>query len=188
MNDSERKETITARLSSSPRRLNVWIQAWRFGTYGVSLRSEDGAVTAARSTNRRKRAAFVRLQLHFGRIRFGPEGWECEEAGGAESGRARREEKRASPSRSLFLPAEDVLVLVQYELHDLVLVDHVDRHVEGLGLGPQQRGAEHDGHALGGHAVLLPVVDHPGGGTLKHVVCEEEERGIVGVVVLQLLS
>lgn len=84
----------------------------------------------------------------------------------------------------VFLPAEDVLVLVQNELHDLVLVDHVDRHVDGLGFRPQQRGAEHDGHALGGHAVLLPVVDHPRG-TLKDVVLEDK-RGIVGVVVLQI--
>lgn len=63
--------------------------------------------------------------------------------------------------RNVSLPAEDALVLLQNELHDLVLVDHVDGHVEGLGFRPQQRGAKHDGHALGGHAVLLPVVDHP---------------------------
>ena len=63
----------------------------------------------------------------------------------------------------LRLPPENVLVLQQYKLHYLVLVDHVDRHVQGLCLRPQQRGAEHDGNALGGHTVLLPVVDHPGG-------------------------
>lgn len=61
------------------------------------------------------------------------------------------------------LPAENVLVLQQYELHYLVLVDHVDCHVPHLRLRPQQRGPEHDGHALGVHAVLLAVVDHTGG-------------------------
>lgn len=79
----------------------------------------------------------------------------------------REKKKNKNPKRlilrRLLLPAEDVLVLQQYELHYLVLVDHVDRHVPGLGFGPQQRGAEHDGHALGGHAVFLSVVDHPGG-------------------------
>lgn len=71
---------------------------------------------------------------------------------------------------------------MQNELHNLVLVDHVHSHVDSLGFRPQQRGAEHDGHALGGHAVLLPVVDHPRG-TLKDVVLEDK-WGVVGVVVL----
>lgn len=130
------------------------------------------------------------LQLHFGRIRVGPKGWGCDEHAGA-AGPARVSSRSGGARRSLVLrrlslPAEDALVLMQYELHDLVLVDHVDRHVEGLGLGPQQRGAEHDGHALGGHAVFLPVVDHPRG-TLKAVISDGEERGIVGVVVLWCL-
>lgn len=39
----------------------------------------------------------------------------------------------------------------------------MDRHVPGLYFRAQKRGAEHDGHALSGHAVFLAVVDHPGG-------------------------
>lgn len=61
------------------------------------------------------------------------------------------------------LPAKDAVVLEQDELHYLVLVDHVDRNVARLRLGPQQRGTEHDGHALGSHAVGLAMVNHPGG-------------------------
>lgn len=71
--------------------------------------------------------------------------------------------KEALVLQRRFLPAENVLVLQQYELHYLVLVDHVHRHVPHLRLRPQQRGPEHDGHALGVHAVLLAVVDHPAG-------------------------
>ena len=59
---------------------------------------------------------------------------------------------------------EDPLVLQQNELHYLVLVHHVDRHVARLRLWPQEGGSEHDGHALGGHAVGLAVLNHPGGG------------------------
>lgn len=94
----------------------------------------------------------------------------------SDPGRAWREEKQSLVLRRAPLPAEDALVLVQYELHDLVLVDHVHRHVEGLGFGPQQRGAEHDGHALGGHAVFLPVVDHPRG-TLNIVFLMKTKGG-----------
>lgn len=61
------------------------------------------------------------------------------------------------------LPPEDAFVLEQYELHYLVLVHHVDGDVARFGLRPEQRGAEHDGHALSGHAVGLSVVNHPGG-------------------------
>lgn len=74
-----------------------------------------------------------------------------------------KKKKEAFILRRRFLPAENVLVLQQYELHYLVLVDHVDRHVPYLRLRPQQRGPEHDGHALGVHAVLLAVLDHPAG-------------------------
>lgn len=40
------------------------------------------------------------------------------------------------------------------ELYDLVLVDHVDRHVSSVQLRPHQRWAEHDADALSGHQVL----------------------------------
>ena len=75
----------------------------------------------------------------------------------------KKEKKPASSSEWGPLPAEDAFVLEQYELHYLVLVDHVDRDVACLGLGPQQRGSEHDGYALGGHAVGLSVFNHPEG-------------------------
>lgn len=58
---------------------------------------------------------------------------------------------------------EDVSALMQDELHHLVLEHHGHGHATFLRLGPQQRGPEHDGHALYRHAVLLPVLDHPGG-------------------------
>lgn len=77
--------------------------------------------------------------------------------------KTKQQKKEALVLRCRSLPAENVLVLQQYELHYLVLVDHVDRHVPHLRLWPQQRGPKHDGHALGVHAVLLAVVDHPGG-------------------------
>lgn len=76
----------------------------------------------------------------------------------------KKKKKEALVLQRRFLPAENVLVLQQYQLHYLVLVDHVDRHVPHLRLRPQQRGPKHDGHALGVHAVLLAVVDHPGEG------------------------
>lgn len=61
------------------------------------------------------------------------------------------------------LPAKHTLILEQYELHYLVLVDHVHCNVARLRLGSEQRGTEHYGHALGGHAVGLSVVYHPEG-------------------------
>lgn len=61
------------------------------------------------------------------------------------------------------LSTKNAFIFKQYQLHDLVLVDHVDRDVARLGLGPQQGWSEHDGHALGGHAVGLSVFNHPGG-------------------------
>jgi len=73
-----------------------------------------------------------------------------------------REKNKRLVLQRLSLPAENVLVLQQYELHDLVLVHHVDRDVPRLLFGAQQRGAVHDGHALSGHTVLLAILDHPG--------------------------
>lgn len=72
------------------------------------------------------------------------------------------EKRRGYFSDWLPLPAEDALVLEQNELHDLVLVHHVDRYVSRLSLGPQQRGSKHDGHALSGHTIGLPMFNHPG--------------------------
>lgn len=40
------------------------------------------------------------------------------------------------------------------ELHDLVLVHHVDRHVACVLLRPHEGGAEDDAEALSGHQVL----------------------------------
>lgn len=70
--------------------------------------------------------------------------------------------RRLQSDFDLFLPAKNALVFQQYELHDLVLIDHVHGDVARLRLGPQQRGSKHDGHTLGGHAVRFPVFDHPG--------------------------
>lgn len=56
---------------------------------------------------------------------------------------------------------EDVCALLQDELHHLVLEHHGHGHAGFLCLGPQQRGPEHYGHALHGHAVLFSVLDHP---------------------------
>lgn len=88
----------------------------------------------------------------------------------AQSGKKEGGNERSGRQRlnSIFLffrilPAENALVLQQYELHNLVLIDHVHGDVARLCLGPQQRGSEDDGHALGGHAVGLPVFDHPAG-------------------------
>ena len=52
--------------------------------------------------------------------------------------------------------------LVQDELHDPGLEDHVDGEVDGrLDLGPEQCGSEHDGDAGNRHPVELPMLDHP---------------------------
>ena len=74
------------------------------------------------------------------------------------------------------LSAEDGVLLQEDQRHNLVLIDHVDRHVSGLGLGSQQSGPEHDGHALRRHAVLIPVIDHSGGGHKHRVRQTERER------------
>lgn len=58
---------------------------------------------------------------------------------------------------------EDALVLVEDQLHDLVLEDHEHGDVGRLGLGSEQRGSEHDGHVLDRHTVVVSVVDHPVG-------------------------
>lgn len=83
------------------------------------------------------------------------------------------------------LPAENALVLQQYELHDLVLIDHVHGDVARLRLGPQQRGSEDDGHALGGHAVGLPVFDHPAGDrtlSIRLSVCSLNNLSVQGAI------
>lgn len=54
---------------------------------------------------------------------------------------------------------EEVIELVEDELHNLVLKDHVHGDV-GLLLRSQQRWAEHDGHTLDRHAVLLTMVNY----------------------------
>ena len=54
--------------------------------------------------------------------------------------------------------------LVEDELHDPGLEDHVDGEVSRLHLGAEQRGAEHDGDAGNRHPVELPMLDHPEGG------------------------
>lgn len=60
------------------------------------------------------------------------------------------------------LPAKNTLVLEQRELHNLVLVHHVDRDVPRLSLRSQQRGSKNDGQALSGHTIGFPVFSHPG--------------------------
>lgn len=52
-------------------------------------------------------------------------------------------------SNSLPVQAEDLPALNQDELHDLVLVNHVDRHVASILLRPHEGGAEDDAEALG---------------------------------------
>lgn len=57
---------------------------------------------------------------------------------------------------------EELTELVEDELHDLVLEDHVHGDV-GLLLWSQQRWTEHDGHTLDRHAVQLTMFNHPVG-------------------------
>lgn len=59
-----------------------------------------------------------------------------------------------SRAASLPVQVEDLSALDEDELYDLVLVDHVDRHVSSVQLRPHQRWAEHDADALSGHQVL----------------------------------
>lgn len=56
---------------------------------------------------------------------------------------------------------EDALVLVEDQLHDLVLEDHEHGDVGRLRLGFEQRGAEDDGHVLHRHTIVVAVVNHP---------------------------
>lgn len=58
---------------------------------------------------------------------------------------------------------EDFIELVENELHNLVLEDHVHCDVAGLLLGPEQGGAEHYGRALDRHAVQIPMFNHSAG-------------------------
>ena len=55
---------------------------------------------------------------------------------------------------SLPVQVEDFLALDEDELHNLVLVDHVDCHVPRVQLGPHQRWAKHDADSLSGHQVF----------------------------------
>lgn len=59
---------------------------------------------------------------------------------------------------------ENDLELVEHQLHDLALEDHVHGHVGGLGLRAQQRGAKHDGDALDRHPIRVLVLCDPGDG------------------------
>lgn len=58
------------------------------------------------------------------------------------------------------LPPKNVLILQKDEFYNLVLIDHMNRHISRLNLRPQQGWAEHDSHALGRHPVHLAVIDH----------------------------
>lgn len=59
------------------------------------------------------------------------------------------------------LPAKYVLILEKDEFYNLVLINHVHRHVARLDLRPQQGRAEHDSHALSRHPVHFAVIYHP---------------------------
>lgn len=68
---------------------------------------------------------------------------------------------RSLRSLSLRL-GEDVLELIQDELHNLALEHHVDRHVGRLCQRAEQGGAKHDGEALNRHPVGILVLNDPG--------------------------
>lgn len=63
--------------------------------------------------------------------------------------------------RFLLALGEDTLELIEHELHNLALENHVDRHIVRLGLGAEQRGSKHNGDALNRHPVRVFVLDHP---------------------------
>lgn len=67
--------------------------------------------------------------------------------------------------------SENDLELIEHQLHYLALEDHVHRHVGGLGLRAQQRGAKHDGDALNRHPVRVLVLSDPGNGTKNQSIC-----------------
>lgn len=58
------------------------------------------------------------------------------------------QERSRGASRS-----EDVVELAEDELHRLVLVNHIHRHVAVVPLWAHQGRPEHDGDVLGGHPV-----------------------------------
>lgn len=55
---------------------------------------------------------------------------------------------------------EDVVKFVEDELHRLVLVNHVDRHVPVVPFWTHERRSEHDADVLRGHAVAVWVLQH----------------------------
>lgn len=65
-----------------------------------------------------------------------------------------------SAHRGISFGLEKLIELVEHELHNLVLEDHVHGDV-GLLLWPQQCWAEHNGRALDRHAVHLTMLNHP---------------------------
>ena len=66
------------------------------------------------------------------------------------------------PPTGVIVPlAEDGLIFVEDELHNLVLEHHVHGDVGRLHLRPQQGGPEHDGHVLHRHPVVVSVFDDP---------------------------
>lgn len=54
---------------------------------------------------------------------------------------------------------EELIELIENELHNLVLEDHVHGDV-GLLLWSQQRWTKHDGHTLDRHAIQLTMFNH----------------------------
>lgn len=67
-----------------------------------------------------------------------------------------------APTRAAAL-VEDTLVLVQDQLHNLVLEDHEHGDVGRLCLGSEQRGSKDDGHVLNRHPIVVAVANHPVG-------------------------
>lgn len=60
---------------------------------------------------------------------------------------------------------EDIIIFLQYELHDLVLEDHVHGDVGELRLRSKQRWSEHDRHVLYSHTIVLAAFNDPVGQT-----------------------
>lgn len=80
---------------------------------------------------------------------------------------------------------EELIELVENQLHDLVLEDHVHGDVE-LFLWSQQRWAKHDGHTLDRHAVLLTMFNHPVGQMGNGQNCFSVNRARMQLVLLQI--
>lgn len=55
---------------------------------------------------------------------------------------------------------EDVVKFMEDELHRLVLVNHVDRHVPVVPFWTHERRSEHDADVLRGHAVAVWMLQH----------------------------